>query len=528
MRFNSKKNIESSNLVALNPIPDVEKSSDLYLSVLETIPINVMLCDRESFTITYANRQSIETLSTLSHLIPIDPNELVGTCIDVFHKVPSHQRTMLNDPNNLPYQTVITLGDEYLDLFVTAMGKDTFILTWSIVTEKQNAEKQTVRLMNMLDNMPLNVMTCDPDNFEINYINKTSLNTLRKIEHLIPITADQALGTCIDVFHKKPMMQRGILSDPSNLPHTARINLGEETLVLNVSAITDGQQGYLGPMVTWDIITDLVAVEKEVLDISEGVAAAATELSSTSESMSQIAIESSQKTMTVSANAEQTTTSIHGVASATEELTASIREIMRNIEEAGKVTLQAVTETKVSKEMIEKLSQSANEIGEVIKLIDEIANQTNLLALNATIEAARAGDAGKGFAVVAGEVKALSGQTRAATTEISTKITDIQQATDSVVQAIEEISGTVESMSTINGEISAAVNEQNDVTSNISSSIQSEAQRSQEVSADLAQINNMIESTGSSSSEISSAAGELSKLSTDLTQSIDRLLKADK
>jgi len=527
MMFASKNTPKSASTVEL-PNPDEKDSApDLHLTVLETIPINVMLCDKESLTITYANQQSIATLRTLKHLIPIDPDDLVGTCIDVFHKFPSHQRDILNDPSNLPYQTVITLGDEFLDLFVTAMGSDTFILTWSIVTEQHKAEKQTVRLMNMLDNMPLNVMTCDPENFKIDYTNKASLATLRKIEHLLPITADEALGSCIDIFHKEPMMQRGILSDPNNLPHNARINVGDQTLSLDVSAIMDDNRNYLGPMVTWDIITDLVMVEKEVMQISEGVATAATELSSTSDNMSQIAVESSQKTSAVSTNAQQTTASIQSVASATEELTASIREIMRNIEEASKVTQQAVAETNVSKEMIEKLSQSANEIGEVIKLIEEIANQTNLLALNATIEAARAGDAGKGFAVVAGEVKALSGQTRAATTEISAKITDIQLATDSVVKAIEEISGTVDSMSTINNEISSAVDEQNAVTDELSANIQSEAQRSQEVSSDLAQISQMIENTGASSGEISAAASELSQLSTNLTQSITKLLTRD-
>ncbi|MCF6215092.1 MAG: methyl-accepting chemotaxis protein [Emcibacter sp.] len=525
MLFESRKNNKSADIVPIAAINEQGDAPDLYLSVLETIPINVMLCDKESFTITYANHQSIETLETLKHLLPIDPKDLIGTCIDVFHKVPSHQRSMLNDPKNLPYRTVITLGDEFLDLFVTAMGEDTFILTWSIITQQHKTEKQTVRLMNMLDKMPLNVLTCDPESFKIDYANETSVNTLRKIEHLLPITAEQALGSCIDIFHKKPIMQRGILSDPGNLPHSARISLGEETLLLNVSAITDDNDTYLGPMLTWDIITDQVAVEKVVMQISEGVAAAATELSSTSESMSQIAIESGQKTAAVTTNSQQTTASIQGVASATEELTASIREIMRNIEEAGKVTKQAVNETNISKEMITKLSQSANEIGEVIKLIEEIANQTNLLALNATIEAARAGDAGKGFAVVAGEVKALSGQTRAATTEISTKITDIQHATGAVVKAIEEISGTVDSMSSINDEISSAVDEQNAVTGEISANIQNEAQRSQEVSSDLSQISEMIENTGASSGEISAAAGELSKLSTDLTQSIAMLLK---
>ncbi|PHZ86213.1 methyl-accepting chemotaxis protein [Paremcibacter congregatus] len=508
--------------------PQKAETENLYLSVLESIPINVMLCDKNTFTITYANQQSIKTLELLKDLIPISPKDLVGTCIDVFHKEPSFQREMLNDPKNLPHQAIITLGEEYLDLFLTALDEDTFILTWSIVTEKLKAEKETVRLMSMLDNMPLNVMTCDPNDFKIDYINQTSKKTLQKLEHLIPITADQALGTCIDIFHKKPMMQRGILSDPKNLPHNARIQLGDETLSLNVSAIIGANNTYLGPMLTWNIISDIVTVEKEVTDISKGVASAATELSSTSESMSNTAQEASKKTSAVTVNSEQTTSSVQGVASATEELTASISEILRNIEEGAKVTQKAVGQSNSSKEMIQRLNTSASEIGVVIKLIEDIANQTNLLALNATIEAARAGDAGKGFAVVAGEVKTLSAQTTAATTEISSKVNEIQHATNAVVTAIEGISGTVDQMSTINEEINKAVREQNQVTNEISSSIQTEALRSQEVSSDLTQISKLINNTGDSSEEVRQAAGELSKLSIDMTKSIEKMLNSKK
>lgn len=77
---------------------------------VDVMPINVMFCDIKTFNITYANQLSIETLTQLEHLIPIKAANIVGTNIDVFHKMPERQRDILRNPNNLPFQTVITLG----------------------------------------------------------------------------------------------------------------------------------------------------------------------------------------------------------------------------------------------------------------------------------------------------------------------------------------------------------------------------------------------------------------------------------
>ena len=104
-----------------------------------------------------------------------------------------------------------------------------------------------------------------------------------------------------------------------------------------------------------------------------------------------------------------------------------------------------------------------------------MAQQTNLLALNATIEAARAGEAGKGFAVVAQEVKALAAQTAKATEEISTQIASMQSATQELVVAIKDISGTINRISDIAATIAAAVEEQGAATQEISRNVQEAA-----------------------------------------------------
>ena len=125
-------------------------------------------------------------------------------------------------------------------------------------------DEEQSRLLRMIDEMPIAVMTVDPVTFAINYVNETSKTLIRSIEHLLPIKAEELLGTSIDVFHRHPEHQRRILANPANLPHNARINLGPEVLDLKVSAITASDGTYLGPMLTWAIVTNAVQAESRI------------------------------------------------------------------------------------------------------------------------------------------------------------------------------------------------------------------------------------------------------------------------
>lgn len=135
-------------------------------------------------------------------------------------------------------------------------------------TEARRKHYEQSRLLRMIDDMPVAVMTVDPETLRINYANETSKRLIEQIEHLLPITADNLLGTCIDAFHKHPQHQRSILADPANLPHNARIQLGPEVLELKVSAITDTDGGYIGPMLTWALVTKEVEAEKRIRNLA--------------------------------------------------------------------------------------------------------------------------------------------------------------------------------------------------------------------------------------------------------------------
>ncbi len=149
---------------------------------------------------------------------------------------------------------------------------------------------------------------------------------------------------------------------------------------------------------------------------------AAIEMRSMAQSMAVVAEETTRQATAVATASEEAASNVQTVASATHELSSSVQEIGRQVENSAQIADKAVDEARRTDETVQSLANAAQKIGDVVKLISDIAGQTNLLALNATIEAARAGEAGKGFAVVASEVKSLASQTAKATDEIANQI----------------------------------------------------------------------------------------------------------
>jgi methyl-accepting chemotaxis protein len=514
--------------------PESERELAKLRAMLDGMPINVMLCDLD-FRITYANRTSLETLRSLEAHLSIKADAVVGASIDVFHKNPAHQRGMLATAANLPHRARIRLGPETLDLLATAvmdsqgryMGP---MLTWTVVTKQVAEEARIARLLRMLDEMPINVMTANRDTLEIDYANRRTVETLKPLRHLLSgVDPEKLIGTSIDIFHKHPEHQRRMLQDPRNLPHHAKIRLGPETLDLRVSAIMDGDGHYVGPMVTWSVVTETVKMiedfESNVKGVVDQVAAAATEMRATSEGLSAMASDSMAQASTVAAAAEEATTNVATVASAAEQMAASVAEIGRQVASSARIASEAVDEAARTNATVQGLAEASSRIGDVVRLISDIAGQTNLLALNATIEAARAGEAGKGFAVVASEVKSLANQTAKATGEIAAQIQAIQESTARAVDAIGGIGRTIGEINQISGAIAAAVEEQGAATAEISRNVTEAAAGTREVSGAIQKVSLSAGETGVGASQVSEAAAELSRQAEALAREVDGFME---
>ena len=266
--------------------------------------------------------------------------------------------------------------------------------------------------------------------------------------------------------------------------------------------------------------------EGAVGEIIETVSSASTELEASASSLTATAVRSQELTTMVAAASEEASTNVQSVASATEEMASSVNEISRQVQASARIANEAVDQARKTNDRVSELSKAASRIGAVVELINTIAEQTNLLALNATIEAARAGEAGRGFAVVASEVKALAEQTSKATGEIGQQISGIQAATQESVNAIKEISGTIEKLSEISSTIAAAVEEQGAATQEISRNVQQAAQGTQQVSSNIIDVQRGASETGSASSQVLSAAQSLSGDSNRLKLEVGKFLNS--
>jgi methyl-accepting chemotaxis protein len=252
---------------------------------------------------------------------------------------------------------------------------------------------------------------------------------------------------------------------------------------------------------------------------------AATQMRGASDEMEAVSSRTSRGVETVATAAHETSGSVTSIAAATEQLSGSINEISRHVGHAAGIASRAVEETRRTDTTVRGLAESATKIGEVVRLINDIAGRTNLLALNATIEAARAGEAGRGFAVVASEVKSLATQTAKATEDIARQITEVQSVTDETVQAIRRIATTIDEVNNITTSIAAGVEQQGASTQEIARNVQQAAQRTREMSDTIADVARDAKVTDTTVRDVKSAAAAVAGGTDTLRRRVDAFLE---
>ncbi|MGD8171821.1 aerotaxis transducer Aer2 [Vibrio sp. TRT 21S02] len=239
----------------------------------------MVMIDRD-FSITYINQETLTlfgkheaTLRSVWSGFTASEDWLMGRCIDEFHRNPAHQRQLLGDPNNLPYNTDITIGDLKIALNVAAI-RDTqgnYIgntLEWQDVTEERAKEEEIGRLASAVEGMTTNLMMANKDGI-ITYLNP-SLSSLLKdresdLQRVLPgFDASNLVGKNIDIFHKNPSHQRNIIANPDRLPFTSDIKVGGLEFKLTCIAMRDAQGNYIGPALQWEDITEQQDGQRQV------------------------------------------------------------------------------------------------------------------------------------------------------------------------------------------------------------------------------------------------------------------------
>jgi methyl-accepting chemotaxis protein len=273
------------------------------------------------------------------------------------------------------------------------------------------------------------------------------------------------------------------------------------------------------------VIDAAIASFRDRIDgLLEVVGGSAESMKTTAARLATSLVETSQQAQGAAGASGEASGSVRTAATAAEELATSIAEIARQVELTNAVVHTAVSEAKATDGEIAALASAAQKIGDVVKLIREIAGQTNLLALNATIESARAGEAGRGFAVVAAEVKSLALETTKATEEIASQILAVQSSTTAAVGAIRRITERMNEINSHASAVAASVEQQNAATGQIASNVANAARGTSVLVATLHKVRDAATHTQDSTAAVLNGSHAVEVAVSELRNAVEDFL----
>lgn len=542
-------------------IENTANNEQFYQSVIDSVRTAVMVIDKD-LLVTYVNegtkrlfRENLQTFQ--EHYKGFNPDTIIGTCIDFFHKNPTHQRRLLADPNNLPHTANIRIGGLSFSLYISAAydsaGKHVgSILEWADITAEKDAYADFAGQIDAIGKsqaviefqMDGTVVTAN-DNF-LNTLGY-SLSEIQGKHHRMFAEPEYAQSMEYQQFWEK--LNRGEFDSGEY----KRIGKGgkEVWIQATYNPILD-QDGKPFKVVKYatDITDQKVAVssiKEALIAMSDGDLTATidrelggefkilgdsmnsflgvlgnlvSDIRNASNNVFSAAREIAQGNTDLSQRTEAQASSLEETASAMEELTTTVQQNAENATQATKMANSAKDKASTGGEVVtntveamEEINKSSKKIADIIGVIDEIAFQTNLLALNAAVEAARAGEQGRGFAVVAAEVRNLAQRSAAAAKEIKGLINDSVEAVGKGTRLVDETGQTF-------NDLVSAVNEVVTMISDIDSASKEQSAGISEVTQAVTQMDEMTQQNAALVEEASASSRSMEEQAQSLLEQV--------
>jgi len=309
---------------------------------------------------------------------------------------------------------------------------------------------------------------------------------------------------------------------------------GDFTFSISQNAINRGDELGVIARAMDALNTNLKNVFNEIITSVHSLTSSATQLSSIAEEMSRTAESSSSRANSVATASEEMSQTVVDVAKNTASIAESAKRAVDTAQHGNSIVEKSVSEVREidetvneSAKFVKSLGERSVHIGEIVSVINDIADQTNLLALNAAIEAARAGEQGRGFAVVADEVRKLAERTAQATSEIEDMIKAIQNEVTKAVDIMDSATTKVQSgveLTTQAGDALKAIVKSSDelqlMVQQIASATEEMSATSEQISKEIVDIANASRDTTASSQETAQAAVGLSRIATKLDETV--------